>query len=162
MGEEAVLNSRNKRRLRHIALGLDRHKPWFHITLGVILALALTATINLLAVRYEEQFGYNQPTKALEAQIVEQATGSPRDLKVENVWQHPSLLPPIIFGVLIALIAASLAYLTLNHILSKNSLKSILMGIHDLDECKEGWSSYRKADRSVKAKGSRSDTRRSG
>ena len=84
--------------------------------LGVILALALTATINLLAVRYGEKIGYEQPMRALEAQSAVKATESTSDLSVEYIWQQPSSLHTIIFGMLTAFLLASLIYLILNHI----------------------------------------------
>jgi hypothetical protein len=100
-------------------LRLDRPKPWLHITLGIILALALTLAINLLTVRYGEKIGYEHPMRALEAQNPEQATRSVTIPTLEYIWQQPSYLHTIIFSLLIAFSSASLAYLILNHLLKK-------------------------------------------
>jgi hypothetical protein len=98
---------------------LAQHKPWFHILLGVILALALTASLNLLAARFGEKFDYTQPVKAMVAQSVEQSLRSTQDLTLGYVGQQPSLLLTVIFGALVAFVAASIAYLTLNRIIFK-------------------------------------------
>jgi len=98
---------------------LNRPKPWLHIALGVILALALTVTINPLVVRYGEKIGYEQPMRTLEAQSAGLATESTSDLTVKYIWQQPSSLYTVIFSMLTAFLLASLIYLILNHIVAK-------------------------------------------
>ena len=120
MGEKAVLNSRNNRGVKTSNLWLNRPKPWLHITLGIILALASTVAINLLVARYGEKIYYEQPVRALEAQGVEQSIISTSELTVEYIWQQPSSLQAVILGMLIAFISASLAYLILNRMLSED------------------------------------------
>jgi len=104
----------------HLTMQLNQSKLWLHIALGIILALALTTTINLLMTKYEYEISYEQLVRAPETESTKQATSFDTKLTVEYIWQHPSTLYTVIFGVFIAFLLASLTYIILNHMLGKD------------------------------------------
>ena len=118
MGKEAVLNSRNNRGVKRSRVWLSRLKPWFPITLGIILAIALTIAINISTSKDGEKISFEQPLRAPEALSVEQPIKSTEELSTAYIWQ-PSSLYAVIFITLTAFLSASLSYLILNRMLNK-------------------------------------------
>lgn len=100
---------------------LELRRRWLPPLLGVILALALTAGVNLFELNQEKRVEYAQPASILGAQSIEVGKGdvkaSQQDLTAERVWQHPTSFYTLISIVSVALAAASAAYLTLNRLI---------------------------------------------